>query len=194
MEEVYIADRTFQKEDIKDKQLPKGEYEYCSFEKCDLAGANLSGHHFINCRFSACNLSLVKLSATVLNDVQFNGCKMTGIQFEQCSPFGFAVRFEDCLLDDASFYKLKMKKTVFKGSQLKNVDFTEADLSAASFAGCDLLSAKFDHTILEGADFREAVHFSIDPSINKMKKAKFSQSGLAGLLEKYELVIEQGVD
>jgi fluoroquinolone resistance protein len=191
MEEVYIADKTFTKADIKEQQLPKGEYEHCSFEHADLAGADLSGIHFINCRFTGCNLGLVKLSGTALNDVQFKGCKMIGVQFDQCSPFGFTVRYEDCMLDDASFYKLKMKKTVFKNSQLRRVDFTETDLSAASFALCDLALAKFDHTILEGADFREAYHYSIDPSINKMKKAKFSQSGLEGLLEKYELVIER---
>jgi len=30
----------------------------------------------------------------------------------------------------------------------------------------------------------------IDPELNRIKKAKFSQSGLAGLLEKYDLEID----
>jgi uncharacterized protein YjbI with pentapeptide repeats len=73
---------------------------------------------------------------------------------------------------------------------LQQVDFTEADLSGADFADCDLLQATFDNTILEKADLRTAVNFSIDPERNKLKKAKFTTAGLAGLLDKYNLLID----
>jgi fluoroquinolone resistance protein len=59
------------------------------------------------------------------------------------------------------------------------------------FDNCDLKNAAFDQTILEKADFRTAFNYSIDPDNNKIKKAKFSISGLTGLLEKYNIEIEK---
>jgi hypothetical protein len=42
---------------------------------------------------------------------------------------------------------------------------------------------------LENSDFRTAHNFIVDPDKNKIKKAKFSVSGLPGLLLKYGLQI-----
>jgi len=107
-----------------------------------------------------------------------------------CNNFGFSFSFENCQLDYASFYKLKIKKTVFSKSQFKEADFTECDLNHAVFDDCNLLLARFDHNNLEWADFRTSYNFLIDPGINRVKKAKFSLSGIAGLLEKFDIVIE----
>jgi hypothetical protein len=60
----------------------------------------------------------------------------------------------------------------------------------AVFAECDLSRAVFQAGILEKTDFRSAFNYTIDPELNKLKKAKFSRSGLAGLLEKYNIDIE----
>jgi len=43
---------------------------------------------------------------------------------------------------------------------------------------------------LEGADFRGAKNFLIDPESNRLKKSKFSHSNLSGLLTKYQLEID----
>jgi hypothetical protein len=51
--------------------------------------------------------------------------------------------------------------------------------------------ATFDQTILEKVDFRTSYHYSIDPEVNRIKKAKFSILGVAGLLGKYDIEIEQ---
>jgi uncharacterized protein YjbI with pentapeptide repeats len=85
---------------------------------------------------------------------------------------------------------MKIKKTIFKNSQLQEVDFAQADLSQAIFENCNLAQASFDHTILEKTDFRTAYNYSIDPEINRIKKAKFSVLGLSGLLDKYDIDIE----
>ena len=89
-----------------------------------------------------------------------------------------------------SFYKLKLKGTRFKNCGLQEADFTDSDLSLVSFDNCNFERAIFEGTNLEKADFRTSFHYSIDPSVNRIKKAKFSQSGLAGLLDKYDIVIE----
>jgi len=48
----------------------------------------------------------------------------------------------------------------------------------------------FENTNLQKVDLRSAINYSINPEINQIKKAKFSASGLRGLLEKYDIVVE----
>jgi fluoroquinolone resistance protein len=48
----------------------------------------------------------------------------------------------------------------------------------------------FNRTNLEKCDFRTAFDYSIDPETNRLKNARFSTSGISGLLDKYNLIIE----
>jgi uncharacterized protein YjbI with pentapeptide repeats len=82
-----------------------------------------------------------------------------------------------------------MKKTIFSRCSLQEVDFTETDLTEVSFNECDLQLAKFEHTVLEKADLRTSFNYSIDPAVNKIKKARFSLPDVLKLLEKYDIII-----
>ena len=73
---------------------------------------------------------------------------------------------------------------------MHETDFTESELSGSTFENCDLTRATFENTILEKANLSSAYNFSIDPENNKIRKAKFSIQGIAGLLKKYDIVIE----
>jgi fluoroquinolone resistance protein len=115
---------------------------------------------------------------------------MLGLLFENCNEFGLAISFDKCNLNHSSFFQTKIKRTAFKESQLQEVDFSQCDLAGSVFDNCDLLSAKFENSILEKVDFRTAFNYSIDPSLNKIKKARFSTLGVAGLLDKYDIEIE----
>jgi uncharacterized protein YjbI with pentapeptide repeats len=116
---------------------------------------------------------------------------MLGLQFEYCNPFGLLLSFTDCTLNHSSFFQNKLKKTHFSGTQLQEVDFTETDLTAASFHKCDLKRAIFESSTLIKADFRTATNYTINPQKNRVKKAKFALNGLPGLLEEFNLVIEE---
>ncbi|HEX6848165.1 MAG TPA: pentapeptide repeat-containing protein, partial [Chitinophagaceae bacterium] len=157
---------------------------------CDLSDADLSQRVFLDCEFNSCNLSGSNFVKTGLKNIKFRECKLLGLHFENCDPFLFAVDFDKCLLSLSSFYKIKLKKTRFKDSNLSEVDFTEADLTSSLFDNCDLAGAKFERTILEKADLRTAHNYSIDPELNKIKKARFSRAGITGLLDKYDIDIE----
>ena len=186
MSEVYFYDTVFEKIET----LAKGEYECCTFVECDFSKQDFSDFVFIDCSFRECNLSLVNIHKSVIRDVEFSGCKMMGLRFEQCNEFGLSFTFTGCQLNHSSFYKLKIKNTVFNNSQLQEVDFTEADLSGCTFNQCDFLSATFYQTILEKSDFRNSFNYSLDPELNRIKKARFSTSGISGLLDKYDIQIE----
>lgn len=83
-----------------------------------------------------------------------------------------------------------MTRTIFKNSSLKNVDFTETDLTKSLMINCDLTDTIFDRTVLKEADLSSALNFIIDPELNNIRKAKFSVQGLAGLLVKYGIEVE----
>ena len=83
-----------------------------------------------------------------------------------------------------------MLKTSFMNTSMKNVDFTECDLTKSIFLNTDLMNAIFYKTILKEVNFLTAANYTIDPELNNIKKAKFSLYGVAGLLNKYDIKIE----
>ncbi len=146
---------------------------------------------FRNSNVLECDLSLTKLQKTVLRDVAFSDCKMLGLRFDECHQAGLSFRFQNCQLQHSVFYSCKIKKTIFRNSNLQECDFSACELQNAVFEQCDLSGAVFENTNLIQADFSTAMHYSIDPENNKIKKARFSVHGLSGLLGKYNIVIDE---
>lgn len=190
MERTYIQDKKFNKDDITNKELAIADYENCIFTNCDLSNADLSKRIFLDCEFVTSNLSSARLHKTAFKTVKFKDCKLLGLHFEDCDDFLFEIEFENCQLNLSSFYKMKIKKTRFKNCNLSEADLTEADLTNSIFDNCDLSGTKFENTILEKSDLRTSYGYSIDPESNKIKKAKFSIHGIAGLLDKYDIELE----
>lgn len=190
MERIYVQDKIYNKEDVQEKKLALADYENCTFTNCDLGNTDLSKRVFLDCEFISCNLSSAKLHKTAFKTVKFNDCKLLGLHFEDCDDFLFEVQFENCQLNLSSFYKMKIRKIRFQNCNLSEVDFIETDLTNAVLDNCDLGETRFENTILESADLRTSFGYSIDPELNKIKKAKFSIHGIAGLLDKYNIEIE----
>ena len=186
MSEPYFSEQTFESHSIP----IRGEYDRCFFKGLNFLDQDLSSYSFNDCTFHDCNFSMAKLINTAFRDVKFKGCKLMGLRFEDCNPFGLSFLFEDSTLNHATFFQVKMRKTVFKNSSLLEVDFSEADLAESIFHDCPLSLAVFNRTNLEKCDFRTAFGYSIDPETNRLKNARFSTSGISGLLDKYNLIIE----
>lgn len=189
MEGLTHQDKTFEKIVYQNKAVKSREFEACTFRNCDFAGSDFSQTRFTDCTFIGCNLAMLKLHRATLSDVVFQECKLTGVNFSECEDVLFTVRFEGCILDYASFLNRKMPKTHFIHTSLKGVDFSDANLSSAMFDNTDLDRAVFHYTNLTAADLSTAFNFEIDPELNTIKKAKFSQYGLQGLLAKYKLQV-----
>jgi fluoroquinolone resistance protein len=188
--DTLFEDRDFTASDLAGQPLSKVEYDHCTFSGCDLSNSDLSGTVFTGCTFTACNLSLARLIKSAFRETRFHNCKMLGLHFEECEELLFSVGFTSCQLNLSSFYARRLKKASFIQCSLQEVDFTDADLSGASLAGCDLSQAVFDNTILEGTDLRGSMNYTIDPQRNRIRKAKFSANGVAGLLNGFGIVIE----
>ncbi|MDF1868178.1 MAG: pentapeptide repeat-containing protein [Saprospiraceae bacterium] len=186
----YVEEEEFKGQNFSEHPLIKGDYEVCTFINCVFSNADLSGINFNECVFKDCDLSLANISKTAFRTVDFKNCKLLGLHFEACNEFLFAVSFESCLLNLSSFYEWNMKGTYFKDCHLHEVDFTQSDLSNSIFKNCDLTGAIFENTNLEKTDFRGSFNFSIDPELNRIKKAKFASETLIGLLNKYDIQVE----
>lgn len=190
MTDKVFEDQTFDGKGLNLIKLERGKYDNCVFLNCDFSNADLGYMVFVECQFDRCNLTMAKIIDTAFRVVEFTDCKLLGLAFDSCSNFLLALSFMRCELNLASFQGLKLKGTHWRESSLKEVDFTNADVTNALFDQCDLERTIFDGTKMEGADFRKAYNYNIDPDINRVKGAKFSSTGLSGLLEKYRLHIE----
>ena len=186
----WIEEQIFTNISYCDQKLIQTEFESCTFLNCDFSNADFSESDLLNCRFEGCNFSVAKFVGTGMKEINFKGCKLIGINFDNCTDFLFAVGFEHCILDYSSFAEKKMKKTKFANCSMKEVDFSGADLSMSVFENCDLSGTVFKYTNLEKADFRTAYNYGFDPELNKIKQARFSLSGISGLLGKYNIDIE----
>lgn len=190
MNKQSTQDQEYAGIDFRTNGFERGEYDNCTFNNCTLASVSLTGCIFVECRFINCDLSMAVLQDASFRDVIFRNCKMLGARFDECSKFLLAFRFESCILNFSSFYRLKLKGTSFKDCKLQEAEFTETDLTNAKLDDCDLLGARFENTLLEGADLRTAYNYSMDPERNHLTNAKFSLSGVVGLLDKYKIKIE----
>lgn len=185
-----ILDQTFENKNFTNQKLPAKEYDNCTFMNCDFSKTDMSVVTFLECKFDTCNFNETMLKETSFQDIVFMDCKLLGANFSICNNFLFAVEFNRCNLDYVSFYSFNIKKTLFRNCSMKEIDFTETILTGSQLDNCDLTGAIFEKTIAEKVDFRTANNFVIDPEINNLKKARFTTSGLVGLLTKHDLEVE----
>ena len=184
MTDSFFEDAIFDKTTIQDVILKDVEFDNCTFLNCDLSNQDFSDAQFTDCEFTDCNLSLIRLAKTALRN-----CKMLGLRFDDCNAFGLAFTFENCILNYSSFFKTSIRNTLFRNSQLVEVDLSESNLTGSVFDNCNLSGAVFEHTVLDKADLATSYHYSINPETNRIKKAKFSYPGVLGLLNQYDIEI-----
>lgn len=190
MTDLNFQNQVFEKVDGARQAFAKGEYEYCIFRGCDLSNCDLSQSRFLDTEFIDCNLSNAVISNTSFQQVVFNNCKLLGLQFDQCSGFGFAASFNNCQLNHSTFYKMKLSGSGFTNCSLVETDFTDAELKKVLLQHCDLHLAIFENTNLEGADIRSSINYIINPETNRIKGAQFSLPDVIGLLSHYNIQID----
>ncbi|MDP4277678.1 MAG: pentapeptide repeat-containing protein [Bacteroidota bacterium] len=165
------------------------DYEACEFVNCSFSEIRFGKIGFENCRFVQCNFSLCRMDTTTWSDVQFIDCKMTGIDFSRCNPYTLSITFQHSQLQYAIFTALNLQGTTFTECNLQEADFSETNLKGAKFVECDLARTVFSSTNLEKADLSTSFNYIIDPVANRLRQAKFSREGLAGLVASFGIVL-----
>ena len=190
MHQALILDKNFKNIDYTTNELPKAEYDNCTFIDCNFSDSYLTGINFLECEFIDCNFSSAKVKGVTFNNIVFKNCKLLGLPFYDCNSFLLSMQFIGCQLSLASFNNLNLKDSSFRDCKLEKVDFTNVNLSTVSFSSCDLNQAIFNNTNLEKTDFRSSYNYSFSPENNKIKGAKFSKEEVLGLLKSYNIIIE----
>lgn len=96
---------------------------------------------------------MTKMQSTSLQNITFKDSKILGIQFDTCNNFLLEFSFENCILNFASFYGMKIPKTKFRECILQEVNFTGTDIHDGVFENCDFTRAVFHRTNLRNSDF-----------------------------------------
>ena len=166
------------------------EFDSCTFRHCVFAKASLSGCRFLDCAFESCDFSLLKVRNARFRDVRFKDCKMIGINW---TPIGGALdlAFEHCLLDYSIFTGLDLRRIKLIRCSARETDFSDSNLKEAVCTGTDFQAARFSNTDLSKADLRGADNYQIDPSANRLRKARFSLPEAISLLQGLDIVIEE---
>jgi uncharacterized protein YjbI with pentapeptide repeats len=124
-----------------------------------------------------------------LIDVIFDSCKIVGLDFNLCHKHLLKLHFKDSILNTCNFSHLNLIKTNFINCKIHEGLFEESNLQEACFDECDLTDSIFNRSNLSKADFRSAKNYTIDPSNNHIKKAKFSIPEVIGLVRFYDIEI-----
>ncbi len=121
--------------------------------------------------------------------VSFDECKIVGSEFFKCDNRFLSLEFRNCILMGCNFSDLKMKRTSFLGTKVRECHFNNTVLAEANFREADLEGSLFHHSDLSKADFRDAKNYSIDPQSNKVSKAQFSSPEVLSLLNFFDIQI-----
>lgn len=179
-------DQIFEKLNHVGETFNHQEFESCVFKQCDFSQGKFEQCRFIDCQFIQCNFSSASLPYCSLEQVEFKECKMSGIDWtrlEWSALFSDSpVNFIECLVDDCSFFGLKLPKLSLKNCRSHHVDFREGDFSGANFQSTDFSQSLFGQTILNECDFSEAINYQIDLRINQINNATFSSVQALSLL------------
>lgn len=170
-------------------RLVEAEFSGCVFKNCKFFEATFFDCTFENCRFDNCDLASISIKHSSFQQVNFVDCKLTGIQWNEAAV-PLDVHFKKCLLNYSGFVGVDLRKSDIVECQLKEVDFTEANLSRANCNYSDFAGARFVQTNLSYTDLTAATNYAIHPDGNILKKTKFSLPEALSLLDVYDIVIK----
>lgn len=175
----------FQDLEARGERFEALRFDECVFDRCDFKETRWRDCRFRGCQFRHCDLGLADLAGSALAEVVFEECHLVGVVWTQLAlPVGRALRadFFRCTLDDASFDDCDLDNRRLYRCALREASFRNTRLRGADLRGAELAGAIFHNTDLREADLREARDYAIDPTRNRVARARFQLPEALGLL------------
>ncbi|MFT5701440.1 MAG: fluoroquinolone resistance protein [Desulforhopalus sp.] len=186
----YYEDQTFKAAEIATApQMQCTEFCDCAFVDCKFASISFFDCIFENCTFENCDLASASLKHTSFRDVIFTESKLTGIQWAEAT-LPLDVHFRRSILNYSGFVGVDMRNAEIVRCQLKEVDFSETNLSKTDCRYSDFSGARFNNTNLSYANFTRATAYSIHPASNILRKTKFSLPEAISFLDTLDIILE----
>ncbi len=188
------ASEEFKKLDLRSARITEKRFQGCTFVKCSFNEAVFSACVFHECVFKNCDLSLAKFPGASFKACRFEDSQFIGVDWTETAWTGGKVIFKPadftgCVLNYSVFMGLDMKNVVLRKCLAKEVSFEEANLTKADCRGTDFSGSRFVHANLTEADFTGALNYTISPTLNTLKKTKFSLPEAMSLLHNLDIVL-----
>jgi fluoroquinolone resistance protein len=185
-----LEDKTITGDELVQLLELYNEFEACSFKNIKGLPLDFSRLSFVDCEFIDSDLTGTKINQTAFKTVKFTNCKLMGMHFLNCTPFLLDFHFHNCILDFSIFDGLKIPKTTFLNSQLKETNFVNTELKASIFKGSNLQGTRFENSVLDLCDFRNTQNLFMNPNVNSLKKTIFDRDSAMGLLAGLPIIIK----
>ena len=184
--------KTFKKLTLSHADIRSIEFTECRFIGCEFQEAIFRGCRFVDCEFRTCDLRMLDVTDSSFRDVRFEESQAIAIDWTGAA-WGKAgllnkIGFTRSVLNYSTFVGLSLPELNLIDCLARDVDFSEADISGAKLNKTDLERSRFWNTNLTGADLTGAFNYTIDPTNNTLKQARFSLPEAMSLL--YNLDIE----
>jgi uncharacterized protein YjbI with pentapeptide repeats len=161
-------------------------FENCTFQQCNFSDTRFYKCKFVDCVVTASNLSNIKVDYSKFYDARFNESKLVGIDWTKADwpRFNFTapISFDECIINDSSFFGLGLSELVLEHCKAHDVDFRSGIFTKAKFSYTDFTNSLFMNTNLREADFSEAENYDINIFNNEFKAARFSRHEAVRLL------------
>ncbi len=164
------SDERIEGVDLEPGATVRGAYfEGCVFLRCTFAEAVFNDCRFVDCRLESCDLRMVRFDQSVLANVTLVRCRCAGVDWTRARTMTLTLSFEDCQLDYSNFVGLKLARTRFIESSMREVDLRDTDLRQAVFKGSDLARAIVQNADLSGTDFTDSRNCALDAKHNRFR-------------------------
>lgn len=178
--------KTFDGLDAASESFTEVVFENCIFQQCNFSDARFYKCKFVECTFTASNLSNIKVDYSKFFDVSFKESKLVGVDWTKADwprfSFTSPISFNECIINDSSFFGLGLNELVLEHCKAHDVDFRSGTFTKAKFSYTDFTNSLFMKTNLREADFSEAENYDIDIFNNEIKAARFSRHEAVRLL------------
>lgn len=187
--DAYYENRSFSGMVCRATEIREIEFFQCRFEGCQFVESVFQECRFEQCTFERCDLSVMKPLESRFTGVRFLKTKMLGVDWT-LATMPATLAFRGCSVNHSTFQRLALPKLELAECIARDVDFTGANLTKADFTRTDLLGSRFAETNLSGADFSHATNYAIDPTANRVKKAKFTLPEATSLLSTFGIIVK----
>lgn len=178
--------KIFDNVDAAGESLTEITFENCIFQQCNFSDVRFYKCKFVDCVFTGCNLSNIKVDYSKFFDTSFKESKLVGVDWTKADwprfHFTAPISFDECIINDSSFYGLGLSELVMEHCKAHDVDFRSGTFTKAKFSYTDFTNSLFMKTNLREADFSEAENYDIDIFNNEIKAARFTRLEAVRLL------------
>lgn len=143
-------------------------------------------------RFDRCDFANTEWNRAILNRIEFFGCRMLGFKVTKSNLKNTLVK--DCQGSLAQFEFTKFNAVRFENCILDDANFLDADLSNVVFLNCDLRNATFSGAKLVGTDFRCSNIEGLQVSLEQLRGAIFDPLQAAYVLQRFAGVTVKSMD